>query len=656
MGFPEKAQWRKNRLQTMGPAEILSRLCDVGRHIALRASLKGVQSWAHRQPESWEHLPSGPERNGRLEAMNREMQDRVVAAAIGWLNHQASFFALHDAPLGDRIEWHRDYSSGVMSPLRYSGWINQRDVPVVGNIKYIWELNRLQHLVLLALASIWTGQEAYREEIERQTLSWDVQNPFMRGVNWKSPLEAGLRLISWAFVAFLTGEANQTAELFHKNLKATIYQHQYFIGKFYSKHSSANNHLIGEMVGLYVGSIFWPWYRESSSWRFFARRKLLQEISRQVEADGVSMERATEYQLFILELFLLAGALGEAIDDPFPQTYWERLSHMLTYLAAISDRQGNLPMFGDGDSGQAVWLPETTQERARALVRLGHFLDGTAVDPDLRAVLLLWGQWPQDVPLASPAMPQQNLQAFPQGGYYVLATDRGGDDEMVVVFDVAPLGLHPLYAHGHADALSFWLSYGGQEFLIDPGTFCYHADPLWRAYFRGTAAHNTVRLDGQDQSMATGPFLWRHVAHCQAEHVEDNDEFVALEGFHDGYRRLADPVIHRRAIRLYKKSRTLLIRDRLECRGTHDVELLFHFNEKCDVRPVGPDVFQVSSSTKRLSLRLDPRLKSTLYHGSENPIYGWVSRTFDVKVPSFTLVARVRATGTTHFVTEITAL
>ena len=375
MILPEKAQWLKNRLQTMGPAEIFSRLSDVGRHVALRATLKGVQRRAQRQPGSSNHLLRVPECHGFLEGIHPQMQDRVVALASRWLDHRASFFALHDVPLGEPIDWHRDYSSGAIGPLRYSGSLNHRDVSAVGNIKYVWELNRLHHLVLLALASIWTGRKAFREEIDSQLLSWCAQNPFMRGLNWKSPLEAGIRLINWAFVSFLTSGADSTEDIFRQHLGAAIYQHQYFIRKFYSKHSSANNHLIGEMAGLYIGSIFWPWYQESNSWRAFARQQLIQEIARQVEPDGVGKERATEYQLFILEFFLLAGALGQVVGEPFPQEYWERISQMVSFLAAISDRAGNLPMFGDGDSGQVVWLPETTPERARALVRLGNPVD-----------------------------------------------------------------------------------------------------------------------------------------------------------------------------------------------------------------------------------------------------------------------------------------
>jgi Heparinase II/III-like protein/Heparinase II/III N-terminus len=656
MSLPEKTQWLKNRLRATEPLEVFSRLTDVARHIALRASLEGVRRRAYKQSNSANRLHEAPQRSGRLEGMHPDMVNRVVVEASKWLKHRASFFGLHDVPLGEPIEWHRDYSSGVVSPITYSGSIDHRDVRCIGNVKYVWELNRLQHLVLLALASIWIGGEAHREEIDRQVLSWCAQNPFMRGVNWKSTLEAAIRLITWALVSFLGERANLTEDLFHKSLREVIYQHQYFIRNFYSKHSSANNHFIGEMAGLYIGSIFWPWYRESIAWRSFARQQLIQEMARQVEPDGVGKERATEYQLFILEFFLLAGALGQAVGDPFPQEYWQRLAHMLTFLAAISDREGNLPIFGDGDSGQVVWLPETTAERARALVRLVSPRGGSALDSNLRALLLVWGQAPEAIPLATVPKPAQNLHVFPQGGYYVLATDRGGDDEMVVVFDAGPLGLHPLYAHGHADALSFWLSYGGQEFLVDPGTFCYHTHALWRAYFRGTAAHNTIRIDGEDQSLAGGPFLWRHTASCQAEGVEDNDEFVAVEGCHDGYRRLADPVIHRRRMCLYKRSRQLVITDRLECRKSHHVEILFHFSEKCHVRPLGPGAFQVSSGSKRLCLRLDSQLTPILYHGSESPMYGWVSRTFDVKEPSFTLVAWAEVTRSTQFITEITAI
>jgi Heparinase II/III-like protein/Heparinase II/III N-terminus len=652
-----RLKWLTNRFSTMGLAEIFARLSNVYRHIVLCALLKSFRCYTPRQSEYLDYLLKASTPRHHLEGVGQEAQDRIIAEAVQWLDHRASFFALCNVPLGELIEWHRDYSSGVVGPLKYSEFINYRNPGVTGDVKYIWELNRLQHLVLLAMAALWTGSKVYRDEIQRQLLSWCEQNPFMTGLNWKSPLEAGMRLISWAFVSFLTAELCPTRDLFYTCLKDTIYQHQYFIRQFYSKHSSANNHVIGEMTGLYVGSIFWPWYPESAHWRSFARRQLIAEIARQVEVDGVSKERATEYQLFILEFFLLAGALGHAVDDPFPQEYWERLRHMMMFLSAISDRQWNLPVFGDGDSGQVIRLPETIQQRTRSLVQLSQLLSGPAdaPPPDLRTSLLLWGQTPEQVPLSPVAKSHDGLQAFPDGGYYVLTADRNGEDEMVVVFDAGPLGLPPLYAHGHADALSFWLSYSGREFLIDPGTYCYYADNLWRSYFRSTAAHNTLRVDGEDQSLAAGYFLWRRAAYCQLQGIEDNDEFVQVTGFHDGYRRLADPVMHWRSIRLFKKTRAIVISDRVECRRRHSIELFFHFNENCQVHQVGITSFTVLNE-KSLHIHLDSQLEPKLFYGSECPKSGWVSRTFGIRKPSFTLNATAEISESSQFLTKISAV
>jgi hypothetical protein len=237
----------------------------------------------------------------------------------------------------------------------------------------------------------------------------------------------------------------------------------------------------------------------------------------------------------------------------------------------------------------------------------------------------------------------------------VLAEDRGGENEIVAVLDTGPLGFPPLSAHGHADALSFWLSYGGQEFLIDPGTFTYYSSDEWRSYFRGTAAHNTIRIDGHDQSVPSGTFIWQYTANCHLEHSQENQEFIEVEGCHDGYTRLPDPLIHRRSLRLVKKPRTLLITDRLECQRSHDVEICFHFGEECQVRQAGPNSFEASNCNKRLGVRVDSSLTCVLYHGSQKPIFGWVSRTFGIKMPSFTLVARAGVTGSTQFRTEISA-
>jgi Heparinase II/III-like protein/Heparinase II/III N-terminus len=649
-----RAKWLKNRLASMGPVELSSRLADVGRHVILRAFLGRMQNIRHNKLNGISYQPITPIINIPLTGTRKDQWIPEIVHADRWLSHRANFFSLQDVPLGDPIDWHRDYASGSRGPMKYSGLIDHRDSAVVGDVKYVWEVNRLQHLVLLGLAFRQTSNVAYRDEIVRQTLSWISDNPFMMGVNWKSPLEAALRLISWASVACLVG--NQLPAIFHEKIRVSIYQHQYFIWKFFSKHSSANNHLIGEMSGLYVASIIWPLYRESKSWRAIARKTLIRETLRQVEPDGVGRELATEYQLFILEFLLMAGALGQVTGDPFPQPFWQRLNCMIRFLSAISDRNGNFPIFGDGDSGQVIALPHAPQMRVRSLVRLGR-LDRERIpdlaESDARTRLLLWGQSPDNIPVTPQPEGQQGLRVFPQGGYYVLADGQDRGDTMMVVFDAGALGLPPLYAHGHADALSFWLSYGGQEFLVDPGTFCYYGQELWRDYFRSTAAHNTLRVDGQDQSIPCGTFQWSHVARSQVLHTQETDEWIEVEAFHDGYTRLTDPVIHRRGMRLFKRSKKLLITDRLICADRHDVEIYFHFHENCRVRQTSFSSFTAEIHDIRLRVSLDAQLTPEVVRGSEQPILGWVSRNYDIKTPSPTIIGRARLAGSTRFLTEI---
>ena len=649
--------WMLRRVRSTEAREIASRAGDVFRHIGLAAGpLRKRAVVVNFEADVKIRLSALA--SGVLERINEEERRRIITQADKWISRQATFLGLINTPIGDPIDWHRDYFSGMSGPKKYSGLINHRDSAGVGDIKNIWELNRLQHLVPLSLASEWTRMDAYHREVQEQIQSWREQNPFMVGLNWKSPLEAGLRLITWSIVLFLQSCHPLRSGALQNDLLETVYRHQYFIAKFYSKHSSANNHLIGEMTGLYVASAFWPHFRETNRWRSFARQKLIEEIVRQVEDDGVGKERAIEYQLFILEFFILAGALGHLIGDEFPPEYWRRIGSMAAFLSAISDRNGNAPMFGDGDSGQVISVPQTVQQRLLSVLRLSrHGKQRHAQDePDLRSRLLLWGGYADEMPLPVRYEPGTGVQSFPRGGYYVLASNRGADDELIVVLDAGPLGLPPLYAHGHADALSFWLSYAGREFLIDPGTFTYYTNQEWREYFRSTAAHNTVRIDGLEQSLAGGRFLWRHVAGCYAEYVENSAASVSVRAFHDGYRWLADPVIHRRELRLNKANGNLTITDWLECQGNHEVEIFFHFSEECHVRQTEPRVFTALNGPRSIDLRLDPGLQPAAFRGSEKPILGWISRTFGVKQPTITVVGRAKIRGATKFVSEILPL
>jgi hypothetical protein len=145
------------------------------------------------------------------------------------------------------------------------------------------------------------------------------------------------------------------------------------------------------------------------------------------------------------------------------------------------------------------------------------------------------------------------------------------------------------------------------------------------------------------------------VAHCQVEQAQETEASVELEAWHDGYQRLRDPVTHRRRLSLSKTAGALVIIDQLECQAQHQVELFLHFSERCQITRIGPTLFEVINDGRRLRLQVDAQLTPELYHGSEQPIAGWVSRHFGVKVPAFTLVARGAIMGAAQFRSCISA-
>jgi hypothetical protein len=183
---------------------------------------------------------------------------------------------------------------------------------------------------------------------------------------------------------------------------------------------------------------------------------------------------------------------------------------------------------------------------------------------------------------------------------------------------------------------------GGVDVLVDPGTYDYFSFPEWRRYFRSTRAHNTLALDGADQSSQLGLFLWGHraVARCIDWRPRPGGGIVA--GEHDGYRALPVPATHRRTLDLDRATRTLTIADDVLSEGAHDLELSFHFSEQCDATLDGHRV-AVAFPGGWAVLRFDERLVVTLSKGGEIGQGGWVSRGYHRKAPAWTARGTLRA-------------
>lgn len=652
--------WYRNRLGRMSGAELAYR---VQQRASSLLQKRGLFTARHvPTPDLQQTSQPWGFAGGRIDAAP------YIAAAERILEGRLNIFALDAdaAPLGHPPEWNRDPRTGTVAPLVFGKLLNYRDETLVGDIKYLWEPSRHLHLVTLAQAYYLTGELRYVAGLQRQLRSWWDACPYLLGPHWASSLELAIRLINWSWVWHLLGGLNGPVlgTAAHREMRdrwlQSIYQHAHFIHGHCSRFSSANNHLIGETAGLFIASVTWPHWPECARWREEALVVLVEEALRQNTQDGVNREQTTSYQQFVLDFLLLAALCGQANGIEIPQDYRERLERMVEFIAAVRDFRGHVPMIGDADDGFVVRLaPQADHCPFQSLLATGAVVFGredfkaAAGHCDDKTRWLLGGAGEKDFAALGEHGARARTRAFPQGGYYVLGSDFNTAQEVLIVADAGPLGYLSLAAHGHADALAFTLSLGGHEFLVDPGTFAYHTQKRWRDYFRGTAAHNTLRVDGEDQSVIGGNFMWIHHARAQCTEFTNNDDGDFFAGFHDGYARLPDPVTHHRSMAWDNNSRTVRVEDRLECGQVHDVEQFWHFAEDVDVQLDGRTV-RATRGKWQLDIELDAAWAEVeLVRGREAPPLGWISRRFDMKVPTTTIVCRGKTEGEGHWATRL---
>ncbi|MFO7614448.1 MAG: alginate lyase family protein, partial [Bacteroidales bacterium] len=328
------------------------------------------------------------------------------------------------------------------------------------DIRIRWEPARLQHaLALPAYAHHHhdgTGLDKAGQASKGRILSWLMANPFPMGEHYQSAMECALRVP--VFFYALKRLDNLTSDEYHRMLKA-IYLHGWLISKKLSLYSSLGNHTIAEAVGLvFAGAVFRS-TRRGKDWLGTGIKLLNDELARQVLDDGGPAEQSLAYHRFVLDLYWLAMDFIQKNNLGNIRHWQKRLVAGEVFLETFKNQNRLLPAIGDSDDGYAV-APGIAPRRI------------------------------------APDHSMENFVTFPDSGYTVIRNDN-----LVFTLDHGPLGMPPLYNHGHADALSITLSKNGRPMLVDPGTYRYNGVPQWRKYFKGTRAHNTVTIDDQDQAV-----------------------------------------------------------------------------------------------------------------------------------------------------------
>ena len=543
----------------------------------------------------------------------------IVTRAERICRHQFDLLGYEGLDYGADIDWHLDLVHGKRGPRKPWFKVRYLDFDEVGDSKITWELNRHQHLVTLAKAYRLTGDEKFAREIVAQWMHWHAQNPYPIGMNWASSLEVAFRGLSWTWVYFLLKDTPAMTEPLRRAwMRASAVSGRH-IETYLSTYFSPNTHLLGEAVALFVLGMAFPQLSRASRWQDKGWRIVLESAAKQVRGDGFYFEQSTYYHVYALDLFLHARVLGAIAGVPIPGEFDHTLIQMLDSLCRLS-RAGVAPRWGDDDGGRVLDPRRNRPEHLLDPLSTGAVLFGRGDWKFMAGFLreetlwLLGERGVEEFEILKISQPTADSAALPQSGIYLMADPETSQQ---LAIDAGPHGP----GHGHADALSVTLVRHGRHLLMDPGTFEYVGDSGERSYYRGTAAHNTLRVDGLDQAEGVAPFAWGRPPNVSVERWRVGRHSSLFSGNHDGYSRLLEPVLHRRWV-FHRRGQFWLVRDVAAGEGTHQLEVAWHLGATLAPLSTRDNLFADGEDRLGLVTVEGHGWSQSAHRGNWSPVYG----------------------------------
>jgi hypothetical protein len=550
------------------------------------------------------------------------------------------------------IDWHCDFKSGYRWSAREFHRRIQYGLAEGVDIKVPWELSRFQHLNALGQAYALTSNAKYATEFVSQIDDWIVSNPVGFGVNWKCTMDVAIWAASWLMASeyFRAGKA-LTAN-FLRRFHRSIHEHAGFIFHHLERGQVTTNHYLSDIVGLLFIAVYCPSFRESRRWFSFCVRELAREMDRQVYPDACDFESSSCYHRLALELFFFAAwlvAMSEGAPDRdryrraaervLGSPYVERLHAMFIAALHLIKPNGRMPQIGDNDSGRFQVFSRRDAVDMRYLLPLGAVFfeePGLKVDEFGFSEDALWifGRRGYDLwtGLDGHSLADLESRSFPDVGWYVMR--RGYDYCLVSCGHNGPPGKG---GHAHNDKLSFELALGGQDVVVDPGTYAYTSHPRLRNKFRSTDYHNTVKVDGYEQNeLAEGDiFSLPDRVNIKKTQLVQTANHIRFEG------EIQYPgVAHGRTITADGESGTWRIDDRICCSGPVGARALYHLSP--DVAVHGTRIVEKKTRKPLASIEVrGGRLQAHTYDYS--PQYGVCAEAacLCIQIPDLTHTAEI---------------
>lgn len=509
-----------------------------------------------------------------LQEISEKEKKLILEQANEALSHK---FVLLGSSLTDmnRINWHADFKTGYIWPKGVY-YQKQRLATAPGSdIKVPWELSRFHHLLWLGEAYVLTEEDKYAKEIVAEIDDWMRENPLMYSVNWTCTMDVAIRAVNWLYSVAMILESSEVSDTFIEKFYKSLYQHGWFIYNNLEKSVPySNNHLFSDYSGLIYLALLFENTKRGKKWKKYVVPEFYEEIRRQILPSGVQYERSVSYHRLMTELASYPCYLLKRIGHYIPADIEYRVRSMYSFIATYTKDNGYAPLIEDNDDGR--FLPFLRRDFRFH----DYLLDSGSVENRVIA---------KGVPLFR--YEKSNSRLYKDAGHAII---RKSEAYLFVTnggFSKYENDLKEQGSHTHNDRLSFELSLGMDDIIVDPGAYVYTSDPEKCNEFHSTGKHNTIVVDGEEQNELSR----ENVFLLRKNSLTTSFEFETDGACLGGYRTLKQSMSHNR--KLWLKEDELIVKDKLEKPGGgHKAVLSFHLSPDVTVQKVQDRVLIESES------------------------------------------------------------
>jgi len=501
---------------------------------------------------------------------------------------------LRKKPIYSLQHWYKRWESPLIFPACFSASNEFTFLNESGSLAEIgiWNSSQYSKLWLYnlhyfdALNTVDSPEQSVR--LSTYIESWIAANPPLQRPGWE-PYPLSLRIVNW-IKWFARGNSPKPHWLVSLSLQAQA------LGKQLEYHILANHLWANAKALIFVGTYFSG--READAWLNKGLAILDCELKEQFLDDGGHFELSPMYHAQLLwdlcDLIHLANQSGSRLLLQRQLEWEEVLRRGLTWLSHMVHPDGEISFFNDAALGIAPTLADLMQYAEQ--LHIVQSIHKTAFA----------------------------LTVLPSSGYAIVDLPENGK----AILDIAPIGPRYQPGHAHADTLSFELSLYGQRVLVNSGISQYGVGNL-RQFQRGTKAHNTICLAGQNSSDVWAGFRVGRRAYPTDLFQSVDDKQIVVRGAHDGYRTLTKKHIHTREWCFSKDG--LTIQDRI---SHGDIEAVAHFYFHPDVH-----VVQEAQHVFRCYLANQQTVKIIFDNAADSSLETsyWYPR-FGVSIPNLCLV------------------